>query len=116
MTDVDAQRSGLVGECREVAERTVFVADAVVVGHVVAVVAIRGFVKGLQPHAGHAETREVGQPCGQSLEVADTVAVGVHELLHVQAIDNRVAVPEVLDGHVRCGSKVWAELAAPKSV
>ena len=72
-------------------------------------------MKGLQPDAGHAETREVGQPCGQSLEVADAVAAGVHELLHVQAIDNRVAVPEVLDGHVRRGSKVCAELDGGKS-
>jgi hypothetical protein len=35
----------------------------------------------------------------QPLEVADPVAVGVHVLLDVEAVEDGVLVPEVVNGH-----------------
>ncbi len=95
----DAERLGVLHERDEVAERPMLVVDAVEVGNVVAVVAIRGWVERLEPHAGHAEALEVVEAPHQAFEVADAVAIGVLILLDVEAVDDRVLVPEVVDGH-----------------
>ena len=60
--DADAERVGVIHELDEVAERAVLVVDAVVVGDVVAVVAIGRRVERLQPDAGDAEARQVVEP------------------------------------------------------
>ena len=88
--------SRLVHELDEVAERPVARVDAVVVGDVVAVVAVRASA-GTAPSQTHvdAEALEVVEPAAQPLEVADAVAVGVQERLDVEAVDDRVLVPEV---------------------
>src|SRR5206468_3324998 len=69
----------------------------VVVGDVVAVVAVRSGLEGHQPQSGDSEASQVVEPADEPLEVADAIAVGVHERPNVQAIENGVLVPEVLD-------------------
>jgi len=71
--------------------------DAVVVRDVISIVAIRGRIEGHQPDARDAETREIREAIGESDEIADAVAIGIEECLDVQAIDDRVLVPEVVD-------------------
>src|SRR5262245_23901350 len=75
--------------------------DAVIVAHVVAVVAVGRRIERLQPHTGHAEAGEVVEPAPQPLEVTAAVPVRVHVLLDVETVDDRVLVPEILDRHAR---------------
>src|SRR4029453_15139805 len=85
--------------------------DAVEVGDVVAVVALGRRVKGHQPQAGDAEVGEVVDALGQAREVADAVAVPVHERLDVQAVDDRVLPPEiggVGDPHTATAGGGWS--------
>ena len=79
----------------EVAERAQPRVDAVVVGDVVAVVAVGGREERHQPQAGDAQVGEVVHPLGEPLEVAHAVAVPVHEGLHVQAVDDGRLPPQV---------------------
>ena len=73
--DAHAELLGVVHELDEVAERAVLRVDAVVVGDVVAVVAVGRRVERQQPEAGDAEAGEVVEPPRQPVEVADAVAV-----------------------------------------
>ena len=93
----DAALLGAVGELDEVAERAVARIDAVVVGDVVAVVALGGGLERHQPDGGDAEAVQIIEAAHQPLEIADAVAVGVHVGADRQAIDDRVLVPEVVD-------------------
>src|SRR5690606_20245133 len=61
------------------------------------VVAARGLLEGCEPQAGDAQSVQVIEPAAQPFEVADAVAVRVHEGADVQAVDDGVLVPEVLD-------------------
>ena len=85
-------------ELGEVAERAEARVDGVVVGDVVAVVAVGGRVERHQPDAGDPEPGEVVDVLGESAEVADAVAVGVGERLHVEAVDDGVLPPEIRRG------------------
>ena len=40
---------------------------------------------------------QIVEPAHQALEVADAVAVGIHESADGEAIDDRVLVPEIVD-------------------
>ena len=93
----DAALLGAVGELDEIAERAVARIDAVVVGDVVAVVALRRGLERHQPDRGDAEPVQVVEPAHQAREVADAVAVGIHVGADRQAVDDRVLVPEVID-------------------
>jgi hypothetical protein len=86
-----------VGEFDEVPEGAVARVDGVVVRDVVAVVAAGRLLERHEPHGGDAEPVQVIQPAHQPLEVADAVGVGVHVGADVQAVDDRVLVPEVVD-------------------
>ena len=88
----------VIHELDELAKRAVLWVHAVIIGNVVAVVAIRRRIKRLEPHAGDAQAGEIVQPPCQTGEIADTVAVGVDVLFDVEAIDDRVLVPEVING------------------
>ncbi len=83
------------GEGDEVAQCAEPWVDRVVVGDVVAVVAVRAGKEGQQPDAGGAERLDVVEPVRQSAEVADPVAVRVHVGVDVDAVDDGVLVPEV---------------------
>ena len=91
--DPDATVFGLVQQLGEVAERAQPRVDGVVVGHVVAVVAIRRRVDRVEPQTGHAEPAQVVEPADQAAEVADAVVVGVREQLDVDAVDDGLVVP-----------------------
>ena len=69
--------------------------DAVEVADVVAVVATGGGMERHEPQARDADAGEVVEPVGQALQVAATVAVGVEEALHRQAVEDRVLPPDV---------------------
>ncbi len=86
-----------MGELDKVAERSKALVDIVVVGDVVAVVAAGRGLERHQPDRGDAEPVEIVEPAGQSAEIADPVAVGIHEALDRHAVDDRVLVPEVSD-------------------
>jgi hypothetical protein len=67
-----------VREFDEVAERAVTGVDTVIVGHIIAVVAIWGDLKRHQPDRRNPEAMQVIQPAHQTLEVTDAVAIGIH--------------------------------------
>ena len=98
-----------MGELGEVAERAVARIDVVVIGDVVAVVAAGRRLERHQPDRRDAEALQVIEPSHQALEIADAVAVRIHESADGQAIDDRVLVPEVVDhalwtrSSLRCG-------------
>ena len=97
-----------VGELDEVAEGAVAGIDVVVVGDVVAVVAHGRGLEGHEPDGGDAEALEVVEAAHEAAEVADAVAVGVHEGADVEAVEDGVLVPEVVN-HVACvpGAYSW---------
>src|SRR4051812_41708126 len=71
--------------------------DAVEVGYVVPVVSSRRRLERREPHDVDAETLQIVETAAEPFEVAVAVAVGVHERLDVEAVDDRVLVPEVAD-------------------
>ena len=93
----DAALVRLVHELDEVAARAVARIDAVEVGDVVAVVAIRRGLERREPDDVDAERVQIVEALHQPLEIAAAVAVAVHERLEVEAVDDRVLVPEVGD-------------------
>src|SRR5262245_38886778 len=86
-----------MSELDEIADRAIARVDAVIIGHVVSLVAMGRDLERHQPDSGHAKAMQVVQPAHQSLEVADAVAVGIHVGSNGQAVDHRVLVPEVVD-------------------
>ena len=100
--DDDAQAAflGLVREGDEIAERAEARVDRVEIGDVVAVVAVGRGVEGQEPDAGGAEILDMVEPVGEPLEIADAVAVRIHEGLDVEAVDDGVLVPEIDHGLV----------------
>ena len=95
--DADATLLCPVRELDEVAERAVASIDVVIIGHVIAVVAIGGGLERHQPNGGDAEPVQVIQAAHQPLEVADPVPIGIHVGADRQAVDHRILVPEVID-------------------
>ena len=76
--DANAALLRLVSELDEIAERAVARVHRVIVGHIVAVIAVRGFLEGHQPDRGDAEPLQVIEPAHEAFEIADAVAVGIH--------------------------------------
>ena len=97
--DADAEGVGVLDEVDEVAERPVPLVHAVEIGDVVAVVAVGRWIERLQPDAGDAQARQVVEPPAQPFEVADAIAVRVLVFLDIQAVNDGVLVPKVVDGH-----------------
>ena len=86
-----------VGELDEVAERAVLRLDIVVVGDVVTVVATGRGLERHQPYRRGAEPFDVVEPAHQTLEVADAVTGSVEIGADVEAVHDRVLVPEIVD-------------------
>jgi hypothetical protein len=110
--DPKPERLRVVHEFHEIARRAVLGMDPVEVADIVSVVAVRRRIERLQPETCHAETREVFEAAVESLEVTCAIPIRIHVLFNVQAVENRVLVPEVVDGHAthrRCGTGriVW---------
>jgi hypothetical protein len=97
--DAHPERLRVVHALDEIAGGAVLGVDPVEVGDVVAVVPVRRRIERLEPDAGDAEAMQVVQAPAQPLEVPDAVAAGVHVLLDVEAVEDGVLVPEVLNGH-----------------
>ncbi len=95
--DTDAALLAAVGEFDEVSERAIARIDAVIVRYVVAAVAARRGLERHQPDRGDAEPVEIIQPAQQPLEIADTIAIGIHIGVDGKTVDNAVLVPEVVD-------------------
>ena len=69
--------------------------NAVVVGDVVAIVAVRRRMERHQPQAGHPQLGEVVEALDQAREVAHPIVVPIHKRLHVQAVNDRRLPPQV---------------------
>jgi hypothetical protein len=93
------ERLRVVHALDEVARGAEARAHAVVVRDVVAIVAVGRAEERLQPHAGDAERVQVVQAPRQALEVADAVAVAVHVGGDVEAVEDRVLEPIVVNRH-----------------
>jgi hypothetical protein len=89
---------GLEQELSEVAARPEPSVDPVVVGDVVAVVAVRRRIHGCEPKRIDAEALEVVEPITKTSEVANAVPVSVHERLDREAVDDSVAIPGLHGG------------------
>ncbi len=72
--------------------------DVLVLGNVIPVVAQRRRVKWQQPQRGDAEILQIVQFAAQPLEVADAVVIGIEKRLNMQLINNRVLVPQRVQG------------------
>ena len=94
-------------ELDEIAKGAETWVDAVVVGDVVTVVAVRCRVHRVEPQACHTETGEVVEAAGQSDEVSDAVTVGVLKGLDVKAIDDGLLEPVIF--HVRATLRPGAD-------
>src|SRR5215475_8801135 len=90
----DAALPCTVGEIDKVAKRPIALVNAIVVGDVVAVVAVWRSLKRHQPYGRDAQTMKIVQPPFQPTKVADAVAVGIHVGADRQAIDYCVLVPK----------------------
>src|SRR6266508_237374 len=84
-------------EVDKVAERSVAPGHNVIIGNVVSVISIWTRLKGNEPDAGDPEDCKVLDATGEALEIADAVAVRVHERFDVEAVDDGVLVPEIVD-------------------
>ncbi len=84
-------------EFDEITERAIARIDIVVIADVVAVVLLGRRLERHEPDRRDTEPAEVVEATHQPLEIADTIAVGVHERRDRQAIDDRVLVPEIVD-------------------
>jgi hypothetical protein len=88
-----AARKGL-----EILQRAVVRIDAVVVGDVVAVVLQRRGIERQNPDRRCPKFLEVIELLDQPAEVADAIAIAVVKGLNVQLVDDRIFVPEWVDG------------------
>src|SRR5262249_54984092 len=96
----------LIGEVDEIAGTAVLRIHTVVVRDVISVIEIRRRLKRLKPDAGDTESGEIVQTAGNTLEVADSVTVGIHKGPNVQTVDNGVLVPEIIN-HGSCSERKW---------
>jgi hypothetical protein len=97
----DDPQAALVGggdEAAHVGHLAVLGMDRAVVGDVVAVVASRRGIERQQPQRVDAQIGDVVELGDQAGEVADAVVVRIEERLHMQLVDDRVLVPELLGG------------------
>ena len=97
----DAAAVRLAHELHKVAARAEPWIDTVVVGDVVAVVTARRGLERCQPDRVDAERLEIVKPPAETFEVAASVSACVKERLDIEAVDDRVLVPKVVDHPVR---------------
>src|SRR5712671_515265 len=91
---------GAVSELDEVAHCPVSWVNAIVIGHVVAIVAMRRDLEWHEPNGGYAKALQIVEPARQPDEVADTVVIGIHECPNRQAVNNGVLIPKVVNHRV----------------
>ena len=91
--DADPALMGLVDQLAEVLHRSVARVDGRVVGDVVAAVTDGRGVEGRDPHAVHAQPRQVVQAGDEPAQVPDAVAVGVGEGAQQRLVEDGRAEP-----------------------
>ncbi len=84
-------------EAPAVLERAVARVHAAMIRDVVSAILERRFIERQKPDTRHAEALEVAELLGETLEVADAVAITVVERAHLQRVDDRVLVPVAHD-------------------
>src|SRR5262249_49483809 len=89
------------------AERAVAGIDIVIIGYVIAGIALGGGLERHQPESSDAEPMQVIQAAHQPLEVTNTITIGIHVGADRQAINHRVLVPEIVD-HAGPRFVVWS--------
>ena len=92
--DPDVARMGSTDELLEILHRPVVRVEGAVLGDVVAIVALRRWIKREQPEAGHAQRLQVVELLQESTEIAEAVVVGIVEGFDRKLIENGVLVPE----------------------
>src|SRR5678815_2577439 len=90
--DPNASLLGAMSELDEVTHCPVSWVDAVIVGYVVAIVAMRRDLKWHEPDGGHAEAVQIVEPARQPNEVAHAVVIGIHECPNRQTVNNGVLI------------------------
>ena len=98
---LDSALIRLMHELDEIAARAVSGINRIVVGDVVTIVAIGRPVERRQPDCFDTDRIEIIESPDQAFEIADSIAVGVHEGLDVQTVDDGVFVPEILNHGLR---------------
>ena len=91
--DFDAAFVCVLHKLDKITARAVTRIDAVKVGDVVAVVAVRRRLERRKPNGADTQRLKIFQTAGEPLKVPDAVAVGVHKCFQVEAINNSVLVP-----------------------
>src|SRR5215208_8160674 len=81
------------GQLAEVAKASQIRIHAVEVGNVVAVVATRAAMDGIEPEAGDADSGEIVQSADQSAQITATISIGILERSDVEAVDDRLLIP-----------------------
>src|SRR5262245_36191947 len=108
-----------VSEFDKIADHAVARIDAVIVGCIIAVIAMGRDLERHQPDGRDTETMQVVETAHQTLEVTDAVAVGIHVGSNREAIDHRILVPKIVDHGTRpdeikaTGSKRIGSIFAP---
>ena len=92
---------GLAHEALEVGARAVGRMHVLEVGDVVAVVAQRTRIERHHPDRVHAQVAHVVELLGETAEIADAVAVGIVERLHVELVHDRIHVPQRVGRQLR---------------
>ena len=93
--DTNSAFAGLTSEADKVARSAKVRINSVIVQNIVSLVSIWTGVKRHQPNAVGAQIRDMIEAMSQAGEIAKAVAIRIHEGLHVNAINNRILVPEI---------------------
>ena len=89
--DPDTTLMGLVDQVLEILKRAVIGVDGIVVGYIVLVISGRGMDRH-QPNAVKAHLLNVIQLSGNTVQIADTVVIGIIEAMHKDLIPVTVLI------------------------
>src|SRR6266850_8209787 len=95
--DTNAALLGSVRELDEIAQRAVARIHPVVIGNIVAIVAIGRWLERHQPDRRDTESVQVVETSCEPLKVADSIPVCIHEGGNGETIDHSVLVPKVIN-------------------
>src|SRR5262245_8597679 len=104
---------GSVREGDEVTERAIASIDAVVVRHIIPIIAMRRGLARHKPNSGTAQTVQIIQPAFQAAKIASAVAIGIHERANGQTVDDGILIPEITD-HAAPLLGIWRGSPLPR--
>lgn len=91
-----------VCELNEIPERSIARIYAIVIRDIVSVVSPWRGLKGHEPDGSDPKPLQIIQAAHEPLEIANAIAVRVHERSHREAIDDCVFVPEIINHAAVC--------------